>query len=112
MTNRPSPYTPNLSGITIGKPAVLAGLGVFLSYVIAALQAFGVPLTDPQAQAIQDVFNQAEIVLLPLLTYWWMKRHFNDTALDLLHTQPPAAPAVVITPVPAPAEPQDTPPAG
>jgi putative SOS response-associated peptidase YedK len=98
MTTRPNPYSPNLSGITIGKPAVLAGLGVFLSYVVTALQAFGIPLTDVQAQAIQDVFNQAEIVLLPLVTYWWMKRHFHDTAVDLLHTEPPAPPVAVVEP--------------
>lgn len=111
MTTQPNPYTPNLSGITVGKPAVLAGLGIFLSYTISLLQAFGIPLTDVQADALQNWLNQAEIVVLPLLTYWWMKRHFHDTAVDLLHTQPPATPAVIITPVPGAAEPQDTPPA-
>lgn len=103
MTNQLTPYTPNLSGITIGKPAVLAGLGIFLSQTVTLLQAFGVPVTDAQIDAFQNWFNQAEIVVLPLLTYAWMKRHFRDTAVDLLHTPPPAPPAVVVPT-------QDTPP--
>lgn len=108
---QPNPYTPNLSGITIGKPAALAGLGLFLSYTISLLTAFGVPLTRVQADALQDWLNQAEIVLLPLITYALMKRHFHDTAVDLLHTTPPATPVAVI-PAPNAAEHVDTPPAG
>lgn len=111
MTTQPNPYTPNLSGITVGKPAILAGLGIFLSYTISLLTAFGVPLTPEQADALQNWLNQAEIVVLPLLTYWWMKSHFHATAVDLLHTEPPATP-VVVTPAPAAAEPADPPPAG
>lgn len=105
MTTQPNPYTPNLSGITIGKPATLSGIGLFVSYTITLLTAFGLPLSAGQVDAIQEWVNQAEILVLPLITFFWMKRHFHETAVDLLHATPPPLPTQLVVPPEPVAEP-------
>jgi hypothetical protein len=88
------PQTPNLSDLTLGKPLLLGGVAVFISVTIQLLTSFGVDITAVQQEALTTWVNQAEIFLVPIITYFVMKRSFHRTAVDLLHTPVPLPPYI------------------